>query len=273
MNQLSLSRKRAAWIFVGVAIVALLISFVGLLITYIKGFNAPTFERLQEDEKPQLLARLREEGIGVSAPTASNEVKPVDVKVKEPERSAAEVAIINDWFKQAGYSPETEKAYSSYSDQVLEDLIARGDIIAMAVMSSRKLESEGPAAARPYSEKGIIYGSLASIKSVSIYTAPSIVGGGAYDDAKAQLKESLAYLSLLAIRGDSYNASLSKDIELGLFKKNYNVENPLTAADEAWIQNCANALYSYYQTERTKLGLGDFNNETPKEVKAFFGTK
>lgn len=193
------------------------------------------------------------------------------VKTEEPKRSAADVAIVDDWFKRSGYGSQDEATYKAYSDLVLENLISNGDIRAMYEMGTRKLASGDLGAAKVYMEKGIVYGSRGAINGMVAYTYPH-GESYPYDEAKQMLKENFAYMSLLVLRGDSFRGH-ERDSSMRLFEKSYKVKNPLTAEDEAWIQARAKELYDHYQSERNKLGLGDFDNETPKEVKEFLGAK
>jgi len=186
------------------------------------------------------------------------------------KRTATEVAIVKEWMSKVGYDPEKKVGYRAYPDQILSDLVKNGDTIAMSVMEERALNAGDIAKAKIYAELSIAYGSLRSIKSMVIYTEPSF-SGFPIETAKTQLKESFAYLELLSIRGDAHEAALTKSINLRLFEQGYGQENSLNSEDEKWISARALELYDHYRTERIKLGLGDFDNSTPKEVTDLFG--
>jgi len=186
------------------------------------------------------------------------------------KRTATEVAIVKEWMSKVGYDPEKKVGYRAYSDQILSDLVKNGDTIAMSVMEERAIDAGDIAKAKTYAELGIAYGSLRSIKSMAIYTEPSF-SGFPIETAKAQLKESFAYLELLSIRGDSQSATLKRSISLELFEQGYGQENSLNSEDEKWIRARALELYNHYRAERIKLGLGDFDNSIPKEVTDLFG--
>jgi len=185
-------------------------------------------------------------------------------------RTATEIAVVKEWLGKAGYDPEKRIGYRAYSDQILSDLVKNGDTIAMYVMEERAIDAGDISKAKTYAELGIAYGSLRSINSMAIYTEPSF-SGFPIETAKAQLKENLAYLELLSIRGDSQSATLKKNINLKLFEQGYGQENLLNSEDEKWIHARALELYNHYRAERIKLGLGDFDNSTPKEVTDLFG--
>ena len=83
--------------------------------------------------------------------------------------------------------------------------------------------------------------------------------------------ESTAYYQFYGMRGVQNLSMLFKETQIKNFQSAYKIDKVFTAEDEAWIENRAKELYDYYQAERHKLGLGDFDNEVPKEVKTFFG--
>jgi len=190
-------------------------------------------------------------------------------KAIERKRSSTEVSIVDDWFKRSGYSTIEDDVYRSYSNAVLEDLSNKGDLAAMRILEEKNLAKGNLTGAKAFAEKGIVHGSLQSIQSMANYTEPSMKGLP-YDIAISRLKESLAYLSLLKIRGDGYRASVSRAASLKVFGNGYNVQNPLSSEDDEWINTRAEQLYKQYQTTRTELGLGDFDNDIPQEVKDFY---
>jgi|GEM_PF-271451 len=203
----------------------------------------------------------------IGEPKELTDLEPQSLQRK---RTATEIAVVKEWLGKAGYDPEKRVGYRAYSDQILSDLVKNGDTIAMYVMEERAIDAGDISKAKTYAELGIAYGSLRSINSMAIYTEPSF-SGFPIETAKAQLKENLAYLELLSIRGDSQSAALKRNINLKLFEQGYGQENSLNSEDEKWIRARALELYDHYRTERIKLGLGDFDNSTPKEVTDLFG--
>lgn len=205
--------------------------------------------------------------------TSSNQTSlpPHAVKPAGRQLTATEIAIKSEWMRKSGQSTPDLEAYEHYSDQQLADLVAQGDFNAMHVLGIRKLESEGISAAVPFAQKEIVYGSLRGITTMANYTSPNLYSDSSPDEIKKQLMESSAYYKLYAMRGDQYTAKLFNDTMVDAYKKHYQLEKAFTDEDKAWIENRGKELYDNYQAERNKLGLGDFDNEVPKEVKDFFG--
>jgi len=183
-------------------------------------------------------------------------------------RTATEIAVVDSWFKKVGYDANNLGVYQSYSDKQLLDLAEKGDINALQVISEKYISEGNGAAAKPYVDKAIIYGSLNAISKAAIISSPPIYEGTQipYDESKAQIKESFAYNELLRFRGDDHAADVYKKSHLELFESIYGRTHSMSIDDEQWIQSRAKELYDQYQAERYKLGLGDFDNETPQEV-------
>jgi hypothetical protein len=173
--------------------------------------------------------------------------------------------------RRQGLSAIDQEAYNDYSDAQLMELINQGDFNAMHTLGIRKLTSDGIQAAIPFAQKEIIYGSLTGITTMANFMGPSMSSDLPIDELKQQLMESTAYYHLYSMRGDQYSSKLFKETQIKSFQTAYKIDKVFTAEDEAWIENRAKELYDHYQAERNKLGLGDFDNEIPKEVKTFFG--
>ena len=198
---------------------------------------------------------------------AGSEAPLSNSSAKALPRTATEVAVVNEWFDKSGYKHDRDDLYRSYTDDILNDLVNRGDIIAIDVMTTKAIQDGDRERAKQFAQKGIVYGSLTAIKNMAIFTRPEYAF---YESSLPKLKESLAYLELLSMRGDSYNAELSKSISLDLFNKHFNTSYQPVGDDAEWIHSRAKELYAGYEESRIKLGLGTFNNDTPEEVKKFF---
>lgn len=185
--------------------------------------------------------------------------------------TSTEMAVKSDWMRRTGRSSEDRETYKSYSDEQLQDLIEHGDTNAMYEMEDRKLVSEGTQAAIPFAEKEIVYGSLKGISTMAIYLGPDMSSDLPIDELKKQLMESTAYYKFYSMRGDQYSAKLFSETQIKSFETAYKIDQVFNEDDEAWINNRATELYDHYQAERYKLGLGDFDNEVPQEVRTFFG--
>jgi hypothetical protein len=188
---------------------------------------------------------------------------------KGQKRTVTERAVVSDWMERAGLSPRDLEVYYHYSDQQLSDLADGGDTNAMHVLGIRKLSSEGIKAAIPFAQKEIIYGSLRGISTMANYVEPDMSSNFPIDEVKRELMESLAYRRLYSMRANIFSPKAAEETAIDTFKMYYKVEKVFTDDDEAWMNNRAKDLYDYYQAERNKLGLGDFDNELPKEVEDF----
>ncbi|MCP8899455.1 hypothetical protein [Gilvimarinus xylanilyticus] len=85
------------------------------------------------------------------------------------------------------------------------------------------------------------------------------------------LREAFAYFELYSLRGADgvYTVDSAKQRELQQFRDAYDLDEPLTAQDYAWIQNRAQTLYREYQRMRRNMGFGEFDNTMPPEVNEF----
>lgn len=217
------------------------------------------------------------------------------------QRTAADVAIVDSWFDEVGYSTELRKTYDQqYSDEQLKDLADTGDIIAIDTLLERifrknNLEFEAKLKAlidagdyvgiqqlgtidKEYialAEKGIVYGSYNAISALarSVGQVPSPDDSPEQKQQNIQsLREQLAFMGVMKMRGggELYSTDILKEHMLNWYRKDYG-EEPLSAEDHEWINNRTHELYNHYQAKRHELGLGDFDNEPPKEVKEFLG--
>jgi len=185
--------------------------------------------------------------------------------------TTTEMAVKSDWMRRQGLSAIDQETYKDYSDEQLMELSEKGDFNAMHVLGIRKLTSEGVQAAIPFAKKEIIYGSLRGISTMANYLGPDMSSDMPIDELKKQLLESTAYYKFYSMRGDQYSAKLFSETQIKSFETAYKIDQVFNEDDEAWINNRATELYDHYQAERYKLGLGDFDNEVPQEVRTFFG--
>ncbi|PUA28577.1 MAG: hypothetical protein B0W54_19285 [Cellvibrio sp. 79] len=195
---------------------------------------------------------------------------PKEPKSAGRQLTATEMAVKNEWLRNSGQSTADLETYEHYSDEQLANLAEQGDFNAMHVLGIRKLASEGVNAAIPLAQKEIVYGSLRGITTMANYTSPNLLSDLPAEEIKKQLLESSAYYKLYAMRGDQYTAKLFNDTMVDTYKKHYHLDKAFTEEDKTWIENRGKELYDHYQAERNRLGLGDFDNEVPKEVKDFF---
>ena len=90
---------------------------------------------------------------------------------------------------------------------------------------------------------------------------------------RAQIINTFAYYDLLELRGAGqlYQTGPDKSILEGHLLEYYGYV--LTDKDYAEVDKKAKQLYDHYQAERRKLGLGNFDNSIPDEVKKFVSEK
>lgn len=204
---------------------------------------------------------------------------PVDSALPDPaaakKRTATEVAVVDDWLSKAGYKVRDRETYLNYTDEQLSALVEKGDTNAMITLSDRySNDATKQDFVKSLASKAVVYGSLKAIELLSIYNMPYVKStdyGTPVEKIKADMMESFAYCKLLALRGNTYNAQLRIESDTKAFKKAQNTDTLFSVEEEAQIDKRAKELYDYYQAERNKLGLGDFDNEVPKEVKDFLG--
>lgn len=238
------------------------------------GYMASTFLRQHQINTPDHATAIAQVPVEiVKAPSSTSQTNSsAQVAVPTARKlTATEMAVKSDWLRRTGQSPQDRETYENYSDEQLIALSNQGDFNAMHILGIRKLTSEGVQAAIPFAQKEIIYGSLTGISTMANYLEPDMSSDLPIGELKKQLMESNAYYHLYGMRGDKYLTTLFKETQIKSFQTAYKIDKVFTAEDEAWIENRAKELYDYYQAERNKLGLGDFDNEVPKEVKTFFG--
>jgi hypothetical protein len=220
-------------------------------------------------------------------------------------RTNQEIKVVDDWFKKVGFATEQQRAYElQYTDEQLQSLVDKGDVVAMDALLNRIQQREWQdfeqkvlalnAAGDVESmteylnsqklrddsyqislmEKGITYGSFNAIMAMGRKLRPVLNS----DDSpsvrlanKQQLVERLSYFELLRLRGAGglYAANGNERVDLEYFERQYGEK--LIAEDRIKINERARELYDHYQSERRKLGLGDFDNSMPDEVRDFLG--
>ncbi len=191
-----------------------------------------------------------------------------------PPTSAAALEKINQWRSARGYSwgggvAGNKNEYESYSDDALNSLVVNGDIKAMIELADRLLKNH-----QNYSQlspdaldkqrmelyyKASVYGStLAAIKMGQILEYAT--NNPTPDIKRAQELEGLAWKAVASKRGDRG----------GFFSSLYvlNANNRgLTAAEEAQVMERSNVIYDELLERRKLLGLGDFDNSVPEELR------
>jgi len=249
---------------VAIGITLMLWAVLFIILRIDSGSNNPSTASAINQKPANLGIQIKSEILKTNIPNEDDISKNNN---KNP-RTATEIAVVDSWFKKVGYDANNLSVYQSYSGKQLLDLAEKGDVNALQVIIEKHINEGNGAAAKPFVDKAIIYGSLNAISKAAIISSPPIYEGTQvpYDESKAQLKESFAYNELLRFRGDDHAADVYKKSHLELFENIYGRTHSMSIDDEQWIQSRAKELYDQYQAERYKLGLGDFDNETPREV-------
>jgi hypothetical protein len=207
----------------------------------------------------------------------NNEVGPAKAQVTgevvetSVPRTEAEIADVDDWFKKNGIGP-SRNSYENYSNEELAAMVFAGDFIAGDVLTERYIAETNLVEAELTAETSLVYGSHRSIMNLYLihhYDLPSVMD----DDStrlqkKNQLISMLSYLELADLRGarDLFGTDSYRRVALMSFNRAYEKDVVLTEEDYLTIQHKAKLLYEDYQNRRYELGLGDFDDELPKEV-------
>lgn len=227
------------------------------------------------DKKQSAMEQVEQKQLEVMTEKLEGNGVASDMPEEGVPRSAADVAVVQSWFKQVGFSLDGEKAYeNAYSDDQLIAMANAGDVIAFDALSKRYLYRGETDKAFEYAERSIVYGSLNGISMMSSRDTPILHEDDSFEvrkEAKDMFKQKLAYLELMRLRGAGklYAVHVDTKVVMDNFKVIYGEENPLSGTDYEEISANAKRLYDGYQEERHRLGLGDFDNELPEEVEAF----
>jgi hypothetical protein len=182
----------------------------------------------------------------------------------------AEAEVLRRWQESRGtFLDEVLDEYSDYDISTLQQLADTGDLKAMASLIKKYVSPEyvdkyGLVYSMPLMKLAAAYGSTDAFEQYA--TAYNALNG--YDVApavkRATVLEVLAWQNAAALRGDILpNHLAGSDI------KRENIE--LSEQDIAAIRQRSQQIYDEAQEQRRQLGLGDFDNSVPPEVKKFFG--
>ncbi len=188
--------------------------------------------------------------------------------------SPTEVAELHNWMSDRGYFREQDKeVYKNYSDEVLQELGKRGDILALDILTSRAFKVDDRKSATLYLNLATIYGSTGALQDLMIYTAPNSTNEATEEQRRPSTLETLAVSKLIAIRGDKSLSTVTQKGFETTYKILYGVDLVLTPQEQQLVDNRAQEMYDQLQTIRRAKGLGDFDNSEPSGVKKFFGLK
>lgn len=190
----------------------------------------------------------------------------MQVDSSENAVSFAEFREVEDWNKSRGYiDPKDREIYESYSEQTLFSMANEGDIYALDEMASRAIEA-GDNSEKPFQllYRAAIYGSSAALEKMTIFTAPDPSNKDERTRRAAAI-ETLAILSVGVLRGDPRVGIGGVEGYKWRYERLYGELN-LTEEESQKIAERAREYYDLMLQERHNLGLGDFDNSTPKSM-------
>lgn len=200
----------------------------------------------------------------------SSDGKTIDVKkfssvasaqsVDEVELDAAAGEVINRWKFDRGYLPNDASKideYDRFDVKTLKIMSDNGDILAQTELISR---SSGEEEKREI-DKALAMGSTAAIINAGVAFRNEYKLAESDEQRHEALLNRLALYEFGALRGDRYHQI---DAEYSLLR---NIQ--ISDEDRRIISERGKALYENLQLQRTELGLGNFDNSVPPEVKKF----
>lgn len=242
----------------------------------------------------------------IGAPSSQLNVVDNHISERNVQRTNQDVMVVDDWFKKVGFATERQKAYElQYTDEQLQSLVDNGDVIAMDALLNKiqqrewqdfeqkmlalnaaedaggmtkylnSLQQRDDSYQIGLIEKGITHGSFNSIAAMAGKLRPALFPDDSPEvrlSNKQQLLERLSYFELLRLRGAGglYAIGVNERLDHEWYEKQYG-EKLLSEDDKIKISSRAKELYDYYESERQKLGLGEFDNSMPDEVRDFLG--
>lgn len=201
----------------------------------------------------------------VKLPTTQGMVSSQEIRTLAGTPSEAE--IVRKWDESRGrFDDESLKDYAGYNMDTLKILADGGDLKAMIALSKLYISDEyageyGSSYSMPLLKKAAAYGSSYAMELyATTYDSVHYADGTYTHDV---LLEVLAWNNAAALRGDMYPNNSAR-LEL----KRKKVQ--LNQIDAQKIRTRSEEIYNEVLAERKALGLGDFDNSVPPDVKKFF---
>lgn len=174
---------------------------------------------------------------------------------------------IKEFRRSQGYGISFEDSdYQSYSVDTLKSLSDASDYAATHILARKMLESGDYPNALLYYEKAAVLDSTYALKAIAgVYESAyyRLSSSGNHDAKKAALTGVLAHYEVAIMRGD-----LSGEKSIKLFLE----ENDIALTDSMvkTISDTANEIYNNLSGQRKRLGMGEFDNNIPREMKEYF---
>lgn len=210
------------------------------------------------------------EGPAVKTSGPVEEMTPVVTK----PLTASEIAEFKRWNTEHGYIPSEDAAvYKSYSNDVLEDLAKKGDVIALDELGTKFISEGKFSKAQQYFWDAAALGSTTALSSLAIITEPLPIPNETKEMRKELVRhstlETLAIHKVVELRGDKrLSAASIRAVEAG-YKARGGGPLELSPDELKWLDERAQTLYKSLEARRAQLGLEGFNNETPRMITDF----
>jgi biopolymer transport protein ExbD len=176
-------------------------------------------------------------------------------------------SVIAKWRSERGYAvllgSSRAEDYRSYDIETLKRLADGSDGFAVDELAKRAIVN-GREAVESVLKNAAIKGSVESLYLAGNYAHVFSQRLESVDARRAGTLDALTWFSVAALRGDrSFNLERSSGILSEL-------ADPLSDQDRESIRSRAQEIYNDLQQQRTAMGLGDFDNSVPPEVKAYY---
>lgn len=176
--------------------------------------------------------------------------------------------VYQEWAVSRNYAVEGRKdqiaRYQQYDEVVLKSLGDQGDLIALSALvnSPRFSDQVKEWAARTAAVYGGTGDAMAHFSITNKGASTSLMRQGKAKEAKKAFLESVAWDEFSALRGD---ISLIENIAFTLsFDEMQSLE--ITEQDQAWVSARAKEIYNDLSQERSRRGLGGFDNSVPRAI-------
>ena len=274
MNAISRKRRNLMLSAAFLVLLALLVAFYGyegrLGLPGLGSSHSNATAPVDSAQPSALNTELRAGGAGLansSAPSLS--ASAADQALTKPSTlTAAEEAELTAWIKTSTGDPASELQYRSYDLATIRKLFDGGDLSLADILYSKTLRASDREAANQ-----VFWEAAARGYTLALYSLADQLQALDYDirsdyaPAKTAAEKQAAAIEVLALRSAAKMRN-NRWLEF-TFKESmseFEARVQPSAADMQKIQTRAQEIYEQLQTQRTELGLGDFDNSTPASV-------
>lgn len=270
----SFNKNRMAWIVIMFGLIIGIYFFKNELSNNDQPIRAVSVQEISANKNPLLIEKeqvshdqiIKNNPATVFAEVQSSteNIDPIEA-LRTVGGTPSEQGIIKLWEEARGrYSDEDLAEYKSYDVDTLRQLADSGDLKAMMALAQLLItppyvEQYDSAEHFDLLNKAAVHGSTYALELYAITLGVNSTQGNTKIQHDALL-EVLAWGGVAALRGDV----LPNSTLVALHKDAY---RSLTEKDKHAIHDRALTIYDNLQAERLKLGLGEFDNTIPSEVK------